>query len=358
MLRRDFPASLHAGGQPDSEEPSPVDAGRGPRDIRTVLSTVVFQPDEVEQLRRVFEPAEFLHLSPGDSEGIARALERADVAVLWGDLDDRHLQAPHLRWVHCDHAGLTRSARPEVFEKGLLVTGSAGRSAPALAQHAFYFALALTFDAKGLFGMQAARQWRGPAGYEHRMALYGKTLGIVGFGKTGREMALLGKAFGMRVIAYRRRADEDAPAVDRLLASDAGDSLDPLIEESDVIMLAAHLSDETYHLFGADQFARMKSSAYIINLARGGLIDQDALVEALRTGAIAGAGLDVADPEPLPADSPLWDAPNVVLTPHMTPRLPDRTQRSIEVIAENARRYRAGEPLLNELTPRDIYTRR
>ena len=335
-----------------------MDAGQGPREIRTVLATVFWAPEEVEQLRRIFAPAEFLHVAPGDNEGIARALEKADVAVLWGDLDDRHLQAPHLRWVHCDHAGLTRSARPEVFEKGLLVTGSAGRSAPALAQHAFYFALALTFDARGLFEMQAAHQWRAPAGYEDRLALHGKTLGIVGFGKTGREMALLGKAFGMRVIAYRRRADEDAPAVDRLLAADAGDSIDPLIEESDVIMLAAHLSDETYHLFSSDQFARMKSSASIINLARGGLIDTDALVEALRSGAIAGAGLDVADPEPLPPDSPLWDHPNVVITPHMTPRLPDRTQRSIQVIAENVQRYGRGEPLLNAITPRDIYTPR
>jgi phosphoglycerate dehydrogenase-like enzyme len=335
-----------------------MDAGQGPREIRTVLSTVFFQPDEVEQLRRAFEPAEFVHVSPGDNEGIARALETADVAVHWTDLDDRHLQAPNLRWIHCDHAGLTRSARPEVFEKGLLVTGSAGRSAPALAQHAFYFALALTYDVTGLLGMQAAHQWRAPAGYENRLALWGKTLGIVGFGKTGEEMALLGKAFGMRVIAYRRRAGEDAPAVDRMLAADAGDSIDPLIEESDVIMLAAHLSDETYHLFSSDQFARMKPSAYIINLARGGLIDTDALVEALRSGAIAGAGLDVTEPEPLPPDSPLWDQPNVLITPHTTPRIPERTQRSIDVIVENVRRYRAGEPLLNAITPRDIFTPR
>ncbi len=335
-----------------------MEAGQGPREIRTVLSTALFQPDEIEQLRRAFEPAEFLQVRWDDNEGIARALETADVAVHWTDLDDRHLQAPNLRWIHCDHAGLTRSARPEVFEKGLLVTGSAGRSAPALAQHAFYFALALTYDVKGLLEVQASHQWRAPAGYENRLALWGKTLGIVGFGKTGEEMALLGKAFGMRVIAYRRRAGEDAPAVDRLLAADAGDSIDPLIEESDVIMLAAHLSDETYHLFSSDQFARMKSSAYIINLARGGLIDTDALVEALRSGAIAGAGLDVTEPEPLPSDSPLWDEPNVLITPHMTPRIPERTQRSIDVIVENIRRYRAGEPLLNAITPRDIFTPR
>lgn len=327
------------------------------RDVGTVLSTVLYPREDLERLRRAFAPAQVLHCHPDDVEGIARALEVADVAVLTGDLDDRHLAAPRLRWVHCDHAGLTRSARPEVFEKGLLVTGSAGRSAPALAQHAFYFALALTFDTQSLMKLQAARSWQRPPGYEDRLALYGKTLGIVGFGNTGREMALLGKAFGMRVIVYRRRAGEDSSSVDVMLSADAGDSLDRLLDEADVVMLAAQLSDETYHLISYEQLARMKPTAYLINLARGGLVDQDALVEALHAGGIAGAGLDVTDPEPLPADSPLWQAPNVLITPHTTPRLADRTRRSIQVIEENVRRYREGEPLLNQLTPRDVYTR-
>lgn len=330
---------------------------RGSREIRSVLATVRYAPDELDRLRRAFEPAEFVHVHPGDAEGIAAALAMVDVAVLAGDLDERHLAAPHLAWVHCDHAGLTRSARPEVFERGLVVTGSAGRSAPALAQHAFYFALSLTYDAKRLFEMQDKHIWRGIPGYDDRLALWGKTLGIVGFGHTGREMARLGKAFGMQVMAYRRRVADVPPEVDRMLSADAGDTMDPIVEQADVIMLATHLNDETHHLFGAAEFDRMKDGAYLINMSRGRVIDQEALVEALRDGVIAGAGLDVADPEPLPPDSALWDAPNVVITPHTTPRLPDRTQRSIDVIVENIRRYRAGEPLLNELAERDLYTR-
>ncbi|PRX96555.1 D-2-hydroxyacid dehydrogenase [Allonocardiopsis opalescens] len=328
------------------------------REIRSVLATVLYQPHEIDLLRAAFAPAEFVHLHPGDAEGIAEALEHADVAVLPIDLDDRFLKAPKLRWVHCDHSGLTRSARPEVFEKGLIVTGSAGRSAPALAQHGFFFALALTFDARRLLEKQAEHVWRGIPDYHHRLALWGKTLGIVGFGHTGREMAELGRAFGMRVVALRRQAGRTHPAVDLMLATDAGDSLDTLIAEADVIMLAAPLSDETYHLFSTEQFASMKDDAYIINMARGPVIDQDALIDALRTGQIAGAGLDVTDPEPLPAESPLWDLPNVIITPHMTPMLPDRTQRSIDMIVENIGRYRRGEPLLNALGPRDIFTRR
>lgn len=118
-----------------------------PREIHTVLSTVLYHPDEVQQLREAFAPAEFIHLHPRDAAAIEEALQRADVAILPIDIDDRFLAAPHLRWVHCDHSGLARSARPEVFERGLIITGSAGRSAEALAQHGFYFALGLTYDA-------------------------------------------------------------------------------------------------------------------------------------------------------------------------------------------------------------------
>lgn len=327
------------------------------REIRSVLATVLYRPDEIDQLRQAFAPAEFMHVHPRETAAIEDALQHVDVAILPMDLDDRFLSAPNLKWVHCDHAGLTRSARSEVFEKGLIVTGSAGRSAPALAQHAFYFALALTFDAKRLFELQASHTWTRIPGYETRLALWGKTLGIVGFGNTGQEMARLAKAFGMRVIAYRRTAGETAPQVDLMLSKDDGDSLQPLIEESDVIMLATPLTDETHHLFSTGEFSRMKPGAYIINMARGAVIDQDALIEALRAGQIAGAGLDVTDPEPLPEDSPLWDMDNVVITPHVTPKLPDRTQRSIDTIVENIGRYRRGEKMLNALTPRDVYTR-
>lgn len=333
------------------------DESREPREIHAVLSTLLFEPHEMDQLRRAFAPAEVIEVHPFEYDAIGAALQRVDVAVVSFDIDDRYLAAPHLRWVHCDHAGLNRSARPEVFEEGLIVTGSAGRSAPALAQHAFYFALALTFDARGLLERQAAHEWGGIPGYEHRLALHGKTLGIVGFGNTGQEMAVLGRAFGMRVLAYRRSSGEVPATVDRMLCVEDGDALDPLLEESDVVMLAVPLSDATHHLIGAEELARMKDDAYLINLARGPVVDQEALVEALRDGRLGGAGLDVTDPEPLPADSPLWDMANVLITPHMTPKLPDRTQRSIDVIVDNIGRYRRGEPLRNALTPDDLYTK-
>ncbi|GAA1995108.1 D-2-hydroxyacid dehydrogenase [Nakamurella flavida] len=327
-----------------------------PRTISRVLATVPYRPDELDQLRAAFAPATLIHCASTDTEAIAEALETVDVAVLEGDLDDRFVVAPHLRWVHCDHAGLNKSARPDVFARGLLVTGSAGRSAPALAQHGFYFALSLTYEAQRMFQMQAQHVWRGIPGYVDKVGLWGKTLGVVGLGHTGREMAALGRAFGMRVIAYRRSTTPVPENVDVLLCADRDDSIDPLVEEADVIMLATPLTDDTFHLFAAPQFERMKSTALIVNMARGPVIDEDALLVALQTGQIGGAGLDVFATEPLPADSPLWDAPNIVLTPHATPRMPDKTQRSIDTIVENARRYRAGLPMLNAISEKDVFT--
>lgn len=329
-----------------------------PMTIERVLCTLPFSHEFVDQVRSAVAPGEFIHCAPDDASAIEKALESVDVAIISGDLDERYITAPNLKWVHCNHSGLTKSARPEVFSKGLKVTGAAGRSAAALAQHGFYFALALTFDSRALFANQAAHIWRGIPNYGDRLGLAGKTLGIVGLGHTGREMALLGKAFHMRVVAYTRSVQSDQPNVDVLLCSERGETLDMLIDQADVIMLATQLTDDTYHMFSEREFRRMRNSAFIINMARGPVIDEAALIRALETKEIAGAGLDVFTHEPLPPDAPIWDAPNVIITPHMTPALPDRTQRSIDMIVENIGRYRSGQPLLNALTEKDVFTPR
>jgi phosphoglycerate dehydrogenase-like enzyme len=324
-------------------------------EIERVLATVPYQGAHLARLRAAFSPAEVLQLRRDDAAEIQRVLQTADVAVLAGDLDDRHVHAPRLRWIHCDHAGLNRSARPEVFERGLLVTSSAGRSSPVLAEHALFFMLALTFDFPAFHAAQQAHRW-GIPGQDALRGLYGHTVGIVGLGNTGRELATRAKAFGMRVLAYRRAAD--APAdVDHVYSAERGESLDDLLRESDYVVLAVPLSDATYHLVGERELRLMKPSARLINMARGAVVDEAALLRALREGWIAGAGLDTFEQEPLPPESPLWDAPNTLITPHTTPQVPDRTGRSLDIIEENVRRYRAGQPLLNQLTPADVYTR-
>ena len=175
-------------------------------DISFVLATVSYTGSHLTRLRAAFAPAELLQLRRDDAAGIAAALERADVAVLAGDLDERFLRAPMLGWVHCDHAGLNRSARPEVFEKGLRVTSSAGRSSPVLAEHAILFMLALAYRFPAFLDAQRRHQW-GIPDQDRLRGLYGRTVSIVGLGHTGTELALRCRALGMRVLGYRRRAE-------------------------------------------------------------------------------------------------------------------------------------------------------
>lgn len=326
------------------------------RPIRNVLATVDFTPTELDQLRVAFEPASFTHVSRHDTATISTLLSHVDVAVLAGDLTDETLAAPNLEWVHCDHAGLNDSARQEVFDRGLLVTGSAGRSGEALAQHAFFFALNFIYDIRSTLAKQDAHDWSGGEAFRDRPALWGQRLTIVGFGYTGKAMAALGRSFGMHVTVLTRSETGPSAHVDRLLIADHGAAISDALPDADFVMLATNLTDDTYHLIGAEQFSLMKPSAIIINMARGSVIDEVALGNALETQVIAGAGLDVFEREPLPAASPLWSMPNVLLTPHATPKLPDKTQRSIDTIVANVQRYRNGEPLLNALSPRDLYT--
>jgi phosphoglycerate dehydrogenase-like enzyme len=321
-------------------------------EIDVVLLTVRWAEEYVDRLRQHLAGAEVVRTQ--DAAEIARTLARADVAILSGDLDDRFADAPRLRWVHCDHAGLNKSARPWVFEQGLLVTSSSGRSAPALAEHAILYMLLFAYRFPAFLEAQRAHQW-GIPGQDQLRGVIGRTVGIVGLGNTGQELATRAQALGMRVLGYRRRA-EDVPGVDRLYAAERGESLDDLLRESDFVVLATPLSDATHHLIGARELGLMKPSAVLVNMARGGVVDEAALLSALRDGRIAGAGLDTFAVEPLPAESPLWDAPNVLITPHTTPQVPDRTGRSLAMIAENIRRYRAGERMLNLLTPADVYT--
>ena len=174
--------------------------------------------------------------------------------------------------------------------------------------------------------------------------LKGKTLGIVGLGRIGSAVARRAKAFDMRVIATRRRPERLSKDVDEVRGAEA---LPWLLGESDYVVLCTALTSETRHLIGAEQLRLMKRTAYLMNVGRGGLIDEGALVEALNGGEIAGAGLDVFEEEPLPPDSQLWDMPKVMITPHRAGDSPRSHERFMALFCENLQRYVAGEALLN-----------
>ena len=324
-------------------------------DIKSVLLTVPFPQNYLENIIEVLKPSQVHVVSSNDTAAIGKALETADIALLSGDITEQILTGKNLKWIHCDHSGLTHSAKKEIFERGIAVTGSAGRSAPTLAEHAILFMLSLTYDMHALHDLQKAHVWGGLPGYNDRRGLIGKTAGIIGLGHTGKELAKRLKAFDMKVLGYRR-SSEPVENVDVQYSKDNGDSNEALLKESDYLILTTQLSDETYHLIGEKELQTMKKSAYIINMCRGSVIDEKALIEALEKDVIAGAGLDTTEIEPLPKQSKLWDTKNVILTPHNTPTVPDRWGRSFEIISDNIRRYRENKPLRNQITLRDVYT--
>ena len=318
--------------------------------INKVVATVWYDKEHMYRLRRVFPDAEFVYVDFFDKDKLTEEVKDADAAILFGDVDPCLLGENTLKWIHCDHAGLNGSARPEVFERGIPVTGAAGRSAPVLAEHCIYFMLQGCYHTKELLDAQSKKQF-GVPGSDSWRGLYGRTAGIIGMGNNGKTLAPYLKAMGMKVVAYDCHPMEGLDYIDEKICSTHGGKLETLLEQSDFIILTIALTDDTFHMINRETLKAAKPGAFLVNMARGGIVDTTALIEALESGALSGAGLDVFEEQPLSPESPLWDMPTVYITPHMTPKVPDRDGRSIDIIQENARRLEADEPLLNLMRP-------
>ncbi len=266
--------------------------------------------------------------------------------------------APRLHWVQGHFAGVDQLLGHPLLREVMLTTSS-GIHAPAMAEYTLMMVLAFAHRLPRMIEHQRRAEWP-----PQRWAVFvpqelrDATIGIVGYGSIGRETARLARAFGMRVLALKRHVDQRADDGWRL--SDIGDAAgeyvarffapDQLLEmlgECDYVVVTAPLTAETRGLLGKAEFQAMKREAVVINVARGGVIDEAALIDALRSGVIGGAGLDVFEREPLPADSPLWQLPNVILSPHVSGFTPHYDERAMALFAENLRRYVAGEPLMN-----------
>lgn len=307
-------------------------------------------------LRDTIAPGDVLQINAADTEAIRRAWATVDAAVLAGDLPSEAVEAPGLQWVHLVHAGVERSAKPQYLRGGLRISGGAGRSSEAQAEHALFLMQALNYRYPVFLDAQRARCW-GVPGQGELKALHGRTLGVVGLGHTGQALVRKARAFGMSVIAYRRR-NVACEHVDELYCQQEDEGMESLLSRSDFVVLTASLNDQSYQLIGTEEFALMKPSAFLVNVARGGLVDENALVQALRGGVIAGAATDVATREPLPPSSPLWSAPNLLITPHCAPRMSDREERMLALTLDNIERFCSGRELRNEVTAVDMYTRR
>jgi phosphoglycerate dehydrogenase-like enzyme len=262
------------------------------------------------------------------------------------------LEAPsRLRWIHSGAAGVASLLHPELIESGIVLTNSAGIHAPPIAETAIGMML---YFARGLDHAVHAQQdsaWR-PDIWERSDSgvreLAGATLGIVGFGGIGRAVAQRARALGMRVAALRRTrpASNAADGVDAEMIT-GQDALGRLLEMSDFIVLAVPATPQTRGMIGAGEIARLRAGAVLINVARGSVIDETALMDALRAGRLRGAGLDVFATEPLPAGSPLWTLPNVLITPHVSATSTRFWEREGELILDNLHRYLTGRDLIN-----------
>ena len=267
-------------------------------------------------------------------------------------------RAPELRWVHSATAGVERVLTPASRARGLTITNARGVFSRPIAEYVMLMMLAAARRLPQLLELQAERTWQPLEARELRDV----TVGIVGLGSIGRAVGALATAFGCRVIATRRRADAGAAAadgagdepflgsvmLDRVLPPDR---LPELLAESDFVVLAAPLTADTVGLIGEDSIAAMKPGAWVINVARGELVDEPALARAVRSGRIGGAVLDTFREEPLPAESPLYDLPNVILTPHTSWSSTRVLDRSVDLFCDNLRRYAAGQPLVNVVDP-------
>ncbi len=298
----------------------------------------------LERLRREFPDADF---SVATTPEMLEEVLGDAVALIGGGAVSAEMlaAAPRLRWIQATSAGVEEFLSPDLHERSITLTNFSGINAPPIADHVLAMLLAFARGLKPLLARQNEHAWPEEDDALTTFEPAGQTIGIVGLGAIGEGVAARAHGLGMRVLGLQRHPpDEPPPGVERVLPSE---ELPDLLAQSDHVVLSLPLTDATEHLIGREELRQMRRSAYLYNVGRGGLIDQEALIAALREGRIAGAALDVTEPEPLPPDSPLWDLPNVIITGHSAANTPLLWERGIELVADNARRFLAGEELRN-----------
>jgi len=272
----------------------------------------------------------------------------AEIFFGWSLRGEQVLAAKKLRWIHSTAAAVHQLMSPELRASDIIVTNARSVHGPVVAEHTIALMFALAKCLPSAVRYQQQRVWaQEQISYQHPhpTELAGSTLGLIGFGAIGSEVARSAVALGMRVLVVRQHPDRES-GIKPEIKSFGPDLLDEVISQSDFLVLAAPHTEVTRRLINAERLARMKPTAYIINVARGALIDEAALTDALRHHRIGGAALDVFDHEPLPAGSPLWELDNLLITPHTAATSDKMWERHYALIKENLRRYFAGEPLL------------
>jgi phosphoglycerate dehydrogenase-like enzyme len=250
--------------------------------------------------------------------------------------------APRTRWIHTFSTGVDHLLVPGIVERDIVLTNSAGAHAVPIAEFVLMYLLAHVKRAPELLALGPEEGWE----HQSRLRLdelCDHTMLIVGLGSIGEQIARRAAAFGMRVLGSRRNP-RPTQHMDLVVGEDGWRDLLP---QADYVVIAAPLTSSTRGMVDAAAFARMRPGAYLVNIARGPIVDTDALLAALHSGRIAGAAIDTPPLEPLPPDHPLWRAPNTWVTPHISYSSPRTMERMLDIFFENLRRFRLGEPLLN-----------
>ena len=301
-------------------------------------------------LRNVEPLRERANIFVGDDlASVQKYAPNTEIAVISGlpgtvPFDQVWHSAKSLQWIQSVSAGVEKLMIPELIASPVPLTNARGVFKRSLAEFAIFSILFYYKKGRRLIDSQRAHHWDD----FHVTWLPGKILGVVGYGEIGRECALLAHALGMKIHAVRRRPEQSAddPILERVLPDT---QLHEMLHEIDVLVAAAPLTPATHHMLSDREFSVMKPSALVINVGRGPVVDQDAIIRALQQNKIAGAALDVFETEPLPPDNPLWDLQNVLISPHCTDRTsdPDWLDLSMRVFVDNFERYVKGEALMN-----------
>lgn len=326
----------------------------------TVLGLLKFSESQLAKLRAVSPRLEVVQLTEATFAEIPPDL-RDRVEVLYG-ISGPVLEAhrfPRLKWLQTHSAGVDYLLDTPVWESDIILTSLNGVHTVSMSEYVLAMMLAFRWKIPKMLQFQAKSKWPIDRWGDFIMPeLRGSTLGIVGYGAIGRELARQAQALGMRILAANRSGQRSAQRGFNLPGTgdpqaDLPEKIYPtaalleMLPACDYVAVLAPLTPDTHHLFDANAFAAMKESAFFVNLARGGLVDEAALVAALQNRHIAGAALDVFATEPLPADNPLWHLDNLIISPHISGFTPNYDDRATDLFAENLRRYLNNEPLLN-----------
>jgi len=286
-------------------------------------------------------------LSARDDINLVDDLESAEV-ILGGISRDEFRRARNLRWIQATGAGVDGLLFPELVESDVIITNASGVHPIPIAEHTFALILAITRGLIKSFEGKNRKEWLHNEVFIDE--IYGKTVGIIGYGRIGQGIARLAKGFGMRVIGLKRDPGKKVEVEPDVLLGK--DSLDTLLKESDIVVIIVPLTEETYHMIGERELKLMKPTGILINVARGKVIDESALIKALKERWIFSAGLDVFETEPLPPESELWELDNVVITPHIAGLNPHYTDRLLDIFIRNLQAYPDISKMINVVDKR------